>query len=160
MEGNWRKNANLAITICEVGYPRGAFWRGEKSTSIFKTEVSSRNEKIFELVKSPTLRSGFLSRKKFVAGDVCKAHENRTLEDWKQVIWTDETPIILGNRREGSIGSGAVLTNARWRHLFVPDGKYASEIMFWVAFLGIRRAISYLESGNCKAEKATQKEVP
>ena len=31
--------------------------------------------------------------------------------------------------------------------------------MFWVAFLGIRRAISYLESGNYKAEKATQKEV-
>jgi hypothetical protein len=28
-----------------------------------------------------------------------KAHEHWTLEDWKRVIWTDETSVILGHRR-------------------------------------------------------------
>ena len=31
--------------------------------------------------------------------EFCKEHEHWTLEDWKRVIWTDETSIILGHRR-------------------------------------------------------------
>jgi transposase len=31
--------------------------------------------------------------------EFCKAYEHWTLEDWKRVIWTDETSIILGHRR-------------------------------------------------------------
>jgi hypothetical protein len=29
----------------------------------------------------------------------CKDHKHWTLEDWKKVIWTDETSIVLGHRR-------------------------------------------------------------
>lgn len=29
----------------------------------------------------------------------CKAHEGWTLEDWKNIIWTDKTSVVLGCRR-------------------------------------------------------------
>ena len=29
-------------------------------------------------------------------------HKDKTLEDWKNVIWTDETEVILGHRRGGT----------------------------------------------------------
>jgi hypothetical protein len=31
--------------------------------------------------------------------EFCKAHEHWTLEDWKQVIWTDETLVVLSHCR-------------------------------------------------------------
>ena len=60
-------------------------------------------------------------------------HKYWTLEDWKNVIWTDETSIVLGHRRGGTRVWRTVqqryaktCVRARW--------KKASDFMFWGAF--------------------------
>ena len=68
-------------------------------------------------------------------------HKDKTLEDWKNVIWTDEMGVILGHRRDGT---------QLWR---TPEERYhktciqchwkgVTEFMFWGAF-------SYDKKGPC-----------
>ena len=52
----------------------------------------------FKSVKE-SVKPGLTETMKKARLEFCKAHENWTLEDWKRVIWTDETSIILGHRR-------------------------------------------------------------
>src|SRR5450432_2554373 len=84
--------------------------------------------------------------------EFCQAYKDWTLEDWKNVIWTDETSVILGHRRGGTRVWRAIkdrydptVVRARW--------KGASEFMFWGCF-------SYDKKGPChiwKLETATEK---
>ena len=63
----------------------------------------------------------------------CLAHRHWTLEDWKDVIWTDETSVILLHRR----GGYRVWRKADERFLrscIRERWKGASEFMFWGAF--------------------------
>jgi hypothetical protein len=60
-------------------------------------------------------------------------HKDWTLEDWKKVIWTDETSVLLSHRRGGyriwRRRDKTVLKScvrSRW--------KGYSEFMFWGAF--------------------------
>ena len=96
-----------------------------------------------------------------------------TLEDWKQVIWTDETSIILGHRRGGvRVWRTAeeqyeqTCTRRRWHG--------ASEFMFWGGITYDRKgpyhiwepedtkskkeAIAYMKKVNNENEAAAQEE--
>jgi hypothetical protein len=46
----------------------------------------------------PTIKSGLIPIMKKIRLEWCLAHEYWTLEDWKNVIWTDETSVIFGHR--------------------------------------------------------------
>jgi hypothetical protein len=63
----------------------------------------------------------------------CKDYEHWTLEDWKRVIWTDETSVVLGYRR----GQYRIWQRDFERHAKTcvrSRFKKASEFMFWGCF--------------------------
>lgn len=69
------------------------------------------------------------------------AHQHWTLEDWKNVIFSDETSVLLGQRR----GRIRVWRDAKERyHPDVIRGRWKgfSEFMFWGSF-------SYDHKGPC-----------
>jgi hypothetical protein len=71
----------------------------------------------------------------------CQAHVHWTLEDWKNVIWSDETSIILLHRR-GSYRIWRSKDEAFLRSVIRERWKGASEFMFWGCF-------SYDQKGPC-----------
>lgn len=71
----------------------------------------------------------------------CLAHKDWTLEDWKNVIWSDETSIILLHRR-GGYRVWRRSDEAFTRSCIRERWKGASEFMFWAAF-------SYDKKGPC-----------
>ncbi len=48
-----------------------------------------------------TWKPGLTARMKSERLAFCRIHAHWTLEDWKNVIWTDETGVVLGHRRGG-----------------------------------------------------------
>lgn len=107
----------------------------------------------------PTRKPGLTKKMKKERLDWCIAHRDWTVEDWKNVIWSDETSIILLHRR----GGYRVWRKADERFLrscIRERWKGASEFMFWAAF-------SYDKKGPChcwapetaKEKKAAAEEV-
>jgi transposase len=47
----------------------------------------------------PTRKPGLTKTMKKARLDWCLAHQDWTLEDWKRVIWSDETAVVLLHRR-------------------------------------------------------------
>jgi hypothetical protein len=86
----------------------------------------------FKSVK-PTRKPGLSKAQRSARLAWCLAHADWTLDDWKKVIWTDETAVILGHRR-GTVriwrsrdqGFEPTCIRERW--------KGYSEFMFWGAF--------------------------
>lgn len=107
----------------------------------------------------PTWKPGLTEdmRKKRLA--FALSHRYWTLEDWKNIIWTDETSIILGHRR------GA---NRVWRRswecydpiVIRRRFKNASEFMFWGAFLYDHKGLCHIyDPENAVAKKQAAKEL-
>jgi transposase len=81
-----------------------------------------------------------------------KAHEHWTLEDWKQVIWTDEISVILGSRR-GTVRLWRDL-NERFNPTVVRSRwKGFSEFMFWGSFSYDRKGLCYIYKPETKKMK-------
>jgi hypothetical protein len=101
----------------------------------------------------PTRKPGLTTRMRKERLQWCLDHQDWTLEDWKAVIWSDETSVILLHRRGGyriwRKAEERVLRSCireRW--------KGSSEFMFWAAF-------SYDKKGPChcwKPETVKEKE--
>jgi hypothetical protein len=51
----------------------------------------------FQTLKEST-KPGLIEAMKEAQLAFYKAHEHWTLEDWKKVIWTDKTLVVLGHR--------------------------------------------------------------
>ncbi|ERF72881.1 hypothetical protein EPUS_08494 [Endocarpon pusillum Z07020] len=81
----------------------------------------------------PTRKPGLNAVQRAVRLAFCLDHINWTLEDWKRVIWSDETSVILGQRR-GAVRlwreSGEAYENTCIRRRW----KGYSEFMFWGCF--------------------------
>jgi transposase len=73
--------------------------------------------------------------------DWCLAHEHWTLEDWKNVIWTDETAVQLGGTR-GRRRVWRLPREAYHKHVIRRRWKGFSEFLFWGSF-------SYDKKGPC-----------
>ncbi|KAL5610411.1 hypothetical protein FOBRF1_006528 [Fusarium oxysporum] len=108
---------------------------------ISKTTVK-RNLKAAGYRKTkPTRKPGLTKKMQKERLDWCTAHRDWSVEDWKAVIWSDETSIILLHRR----GGYRVWRKADERFLrscIRERWKGASEFMFWAAF-------SYDKKGPC-----------
>lgn len=81
----------------------------------------------------PTKKPGLTQAMKNRRYEWCKEHENWTLEDWKNVIWTDETSVLL-NSRKGGYRVWRTSKERFDRTCVRPRWKGFSEFMFWGSF--------------------------
>ena len=82
----------------------------------------------------------------------CLDYKDWTLEDWKKIIWTDETAVILGHQRGGyriwrTPGEAFIKSCIRERW------KGYSEFIFWGSFIYDRKGPCYCYSPETPAEK-------
>lgn len=102
-------------------------WRVLRSASMKKTK--------------PTRKPGLTEAMKAERLAWCNAHEHWTLDDWKQVIWSDETSVVLGHRR-GGYRVWRTSQERLVKSVIRERWKGYSEFMFWACF-------SYDKKGPC-----------
>lgn len=87
--GRERSCADLAGDLRDLGYEvsKNTVWRILRASGFRKTK--------------PTRKPGLTTRMKEERLDWCKSHAHWTLDDWKNVIWSDETSVVLLHRRGG-----------------------------------------------------------
>ena len=100
----------------------------------------------------PTRKPGLTEVQKKARFEWCLQHLHWTLDDWKRVLWSDETSVVYGHRRGGERVwrtvyevSAPNCRRSRWKGF--------SEFMFWGCF-------SYDYKGPCHVwtkETATEK---
>jgi hypothetical protein len=100
----------------------------------------------------PTQKPGLNSAQKKARLQFCLKHEDWTIEDWKRVIWSDETSVILGQRR-GTIrlwrASGEAYKSTCIRNRW----KVFSEFMFWACFTWDSKGPSHIWTTETAQEK-------
>jgi len=89
----------------------------------------------------PTRKPGLNKAQKAARFAFCHAHQHWTLEDWKNVIWSDETSVIMGIRR-GTVRVWRTPDEAVDSTVIRNRWKGFSEFMFWGCF-------SYDKRGPC-----------
>ncbi|KAK5998492.1 hypothetical protein PT974_00871 [Cladobotryum mycophilum] len=102
-------------------------WRALKKAGFRKTKLT-RKPGLTNKIKQDRLRW-------------CLDHQNWSLEDWKNVIWSDETSVVLLHRR-GGYRIWRTKEEAFVRSCIRERWKGASEFMFWGCF-------SYDKKGPC-----------
>lgn len=152
----------------------------EKSAEYLAYEAGISESTVLRLLKlqsftkcKPTWKPGLTEKMRQARLAFALAHQHWTLEDFKNIIWTDETSIILGHRR----GS-----NRCWRRPFecydptVIRRRYkgSCEFIFWGCFsydrkgpchiyqtptaAQTKKAVNELEIVNREREKQAQEE--
>ncbi len=107
----------------------------------------------------PTRKPGLTKKMKEERLKWCKEHEHWTLEDWKRVIWSDETSVILLHRRGGyRIWRKS---NERFvRSCIRERWKGCSEFMFWGCFTYDKKGPCHCWLPETKKEKEdAEKEI-
>lgn len=102
----------------------------------------------------PTVKPGLTAVMKTARLDFAKRYQHWTLENWKAVIWSDETSVVLGHRRGG---------HRVWRtseeayniHVKRTRWKGHSEFMFWGCFTYDKKGPFHI----WRAETAAQKKA-
>jgi len=100
----------------------------------------------------PTRKPGLNVAQKRARLAFCISHQDWTLEDWKKVIWSDETSVVLGARR-GSTHIWRKSNEAFEKSVIRNRWKGYSEFMFWGCF-------SWYQKGPChiwRVETAAEK---
>jgi transposase len=138
----------------------------EKSCEYLAYEAGISESSVLRILNSsffrkckPTWKPGLTNdmRQKRLA--FALEHQHWTLEDWKNVIWTDETSVILGQRR------GAQRVWRRIYEKFDPTCirkryKKASEFMFWGSFSYDRKGPCHIyEPESAAAKKKAEQEL-
>ncbi|RYC54361.1 hypothetical protein CHU98_g11851 [Xylaria longipes] len=129
----YSREKSCALIAAELGGQVSAMtvWRILRTAGLKKTK--------------PTRKPGLTKGMKSEQLAWCEAHKDWTLDDWKRVVWSDETSVVLGHRRGGY---------KVWR---TPEERYLksttrerwkgySEFMFWGCF-------SYDRKGPCHVWK-------
>jgi len=107
----------------------------------------------------PTRKPGLTKKMKKERLEWCRAHENWTLEDWKKVIWTDETAVVLGYRR-GGYRVWRTKDEAFTKSCIRERWKGYSEFMFWGSFTYDRKGPYHCWLPEKKDEKKkAEKEI-
>ena len=78
----------------------------EKSTEYLAYEYGISRRSVLRVLKAAGInyvklikKPGLTDKMKAARLKFCRDHAGWTLEDWKNVIWTDETSVVLGHRR-------------------------------------------------------------
>ncbi|KAG5743841.1 hypothetical protein H9Q70_013451 [Fusarium xylarioides] len=123
----------------------------DQGTEISATTVRSILKKEGYRKTKPTRKPGLTAAMRKERLEWCLAHQDWTLEDWKAVIWSDETSVILLQRRGGyriwRKADERVLRSCireRW--------KGSSEFMFWGAFSYDKKAEAQKAINKINAE--------
>jgi transposase len=120
------------------------------------TTISART--VYNILKSlgygsfkPTYKPGLTKEAKATRLKWCLEYQHWTLEDWKNVIWSDETSVTMGGQR-GKIRVWRLNSEAYNYHCIKRRWKGFKEFMFWGCF-------SYDKKGPCHIwEEETTKE--
>lgn len=81
----------------------------------------------------PTRKPGLTAKMRAERLQWCLDHQDWTLEDFKNVIWTDETAVVLGQRR-GGLRIWRLPDEAFLKSCIRERWKGFSEFMFWGSF--------------------------
>ncbi|RKK19273.1 hypothetical protein BFJ66_g17761 [Fusarium oxysporum f. sp. cepae] len=108
---------------------------------ISKSTVTSLLKEAGYRKTKPTRKPGLTTKMRKERLEWCLAHQDWTLEDWKAVIWSDETSVILLHRR-GGYRIWRKAEERVTRSCIRERWKGSSEFMFWAAF-------SYDKKGPC-----------
>ena len=138
--GREKSCADLAGELSKEGLDISAItiWRILKSAGFNKTK--------------PTRKPGLTKKIREERLKWCLAHQHWTLEDWKRVIWSDETSVVLLHRR----GGYRIWRKADERFLrscIRERWKGYSEFMFWGCFTYDRKGPCHCWLPETKAEK-------
>jgi transposase len=102
--------------------------------------------------RKPTMKPGLTDAMKAARLGFALQHEHWQLEDWKNVIWTDETSIVLRHRR----GSTRVWRKASQQYdatVIRARFKRASEFMFWGCFSYDRKGPMHIWKPETASER-------
>jgi transposase len=135
--GREKSCADLAGDLSQEGIDVSAttVWRILKKAGFKKTK--------------PTRKPGLTQKMREERLQWCKDHEHWTLEDWMNVIWSDETSVVLLHRR-GGYRIWRKADEAVVRSCIRERWKGYSEFMFWGCF-------SYEKKGPCHCWKPETK---
>jgi transposase len=138
--------AELAGDLTNSGFPTSAttVWRVLKKAGYRKTK--------------PTRKPGLTASMRKQRLDWCLAHEHWTLEDWKNVIWSNETSVVLLHRR-GGYRIWRRSSEAFVRSCIRERWKGASEFMFWGCFLYDKKGPCHCWSPETAKEKKEAEEA-
>ena len=82
----------------------------------------------------PTYKPGLTAENKLARLKWCLDHKDWTLEDWKNVIWSDETSVTMGGQR-GRRRIWRLQSEAYLNHCIRRRWKGFKQFMFWGYFL-------------------------
>jgi hypothetical protein len=107
----------------------------------------------------PTRKPGLTAEQRTIRLAWCLDHQDWTLEDWKNVIWSDETSVILGLKR-GSTRLWRKTSEAVQDDCIRRRWKGFTEFMFWGCFSYDKKGPCHVWKSETVAEKrAAQKEI-
>jgi transposase len=100
----------------------------------------------------PTRKPGLDAKAKAARLRFCLRYRHWTLEDWKKVIWTDETAVVCGFRR----GGYRVWRTSEERYnksCIRPRWKGYTEFQFWGSFTWDRKGPCHIWNKETKAQR-------
>jgi len=101
----------------------------------------------------PTYKPGLTKEAKAVRLAWCLEHKDWTLDDWKNVIWSDETSVTMGGQR-GRIRVWRQGSEAYNYHCIRRRWKGFKEFMFWGCFSYDKKGPCHVWEDETKAETA------
>lgn len=120
----------------------------EKSTEVLAYETGMSKSSALRILHKyglkcvkPTTQPGLTPQMKQARYEWALAHQHWTLEDWKNVIWTDETSVVLGHRR-GAVRVWRTSDEAYTDTVIRRRWEGFSDFIFWGCF-------TYDEKGPC-----------
>lgn len=105
----------------------------------------------------PTRKPGLNPAQRAARLAFCLTHKDWTLEDWKRVIWSDETSVILGQRR-GAVRVWRDPNEAYDRTVIRNRWKSFSEFMFWGCFTWDKKGPCHIWTKESAQERAAADE--
>jgi transposase len=143
--GREKTCADLAGELSQMGLDISAttIWRILKRHGYRKTK--------------PTRKPGLTKTMKAERLAWCLAHQHWTLEDWKRVIWTDETSVVL-NFRRGGYRIWRKADEAFVKSCIRERWKGYSEFMFWGCFTYDKKGPCHCWGPETPREKKEAKE--
>jgi len=105
----------------------------------------------------PTRKPGLNPKQRKARLEFCLRHQHWTLEDWMRVIWSDETSVILGQRR-GTIRLWRDSGEAYNRTVIRNRWKGFSEFMFWGCFSWDKKGPCHIWTKETAQEKKQAQE--